>query len=139
MDMERPPLGVFGVGHDASIACSRRLEHPPFALRAAKSPLAQSVASNACGVGHEEESLSDVRRANGTSRYTSRPDGVANRLHVIRHNVEPRSAKFRFRLRWSLSVRSIDACLIGYFFSRNAAAIRITISRPQLFAITFRA
>jgi len=40
------------------------------------------------GVGHNEEPVSEVRRADGTSRYIERPRGVAQTFKVIEDVVE---------------------------------------------------
>jgi hypothetical protein len=48
--------------------------------------------STAVGLGHEEEPLSDVRRARARSWGITRPDGVVDSLQVRRNNVEPRPA-----------------------------------------------
>jgi hypothetical protein len=43
----------------------------------------------ASGVGHEEKSLSDVRRADARSAQICRPDGVTLRFQVSRNMVDP--------------------------------------------------
>jgi len=40
-------------------------------------------ASCTVGVGHDEEPVSEVRRADGDSRYIKRPRGVAQRFKII--------------------------------------------------------
>lgn len=71
---------AFGVGQLASNTELLRLEsNPPRALAASPA----SVLSWTCGVGHEPQSLSDVRCPDARSRQTSRPDGVAFSFQVI--------------------------------------------------------
>jgi hypothetical protein len=43
----------------------------------------------AIGVGHEPQSVSDMRCADARSRYTDRPDGVISRFHISLNKVEP--------------------------------------------------
>ena len=43
----------------------------------------------AIAVGHEPQSVSDMRCANARSRYTDRPDGVISRFHIRLNKVEP--------------------------------------------------
>src|SRR5690242_15057775 len=43
-------------------------------------------------VGHEEKSLSDVRRSDARSRDIRRPEGVTSRFQVSRNSVEPCNA-----------------------------------------------
>jgi hypothetical protein len=50
------------------------------------------IASLLTGDGHEEESLSDVRRADARSAKIGRPDGVTLALQVSRNKVEPDEA-----------------------------------------------
>lgn len=40
-------------------------------------------------VGHEPQSVSDMRCADARSRYTDRPDGVISRFHIRLNKVEP--------------------------------------------------
>jgi len=42
-----------------------------------------------CAVGHEPQSLPDVRCADARSRQTDRPDGVAFSFQVIANQIEP--------------------------------------------------
>jgi hypothetical protein len=49
-------------------------------------------------VGHEPETLSDVERADTTSRQTTRPDGVTFFFHVIANTVEPSVSNRCFNL-----------------------------------------
>jgi hypothetical protein len=62
-------------------------------LRAIVAALARpSRQSRVVGVGHEVESLADVRGADASSAQIGRPDGVACAFQVSRNSVEPRSA-----------------------------------------------
>jgi hypothetical protein len=68
---------AFGVGHAASFAFSRRfaggppflpgIARPAIALPIAASDFSHGVESNACGLGHEVQSLPDVRRPDARS------------------------------------------------------------------------
>jgi hypothetical protein len=51
------------------------------------------LSSECPGVGHEVESLPDVRRADARSAGIRRPDGVTRSLQVSRNKVEPREAR----------------------------------------------
>jgi hypothetical protein len=47
------------------------------------------IESRVLGVGHPEQPLADVRRADARSRKISSPDGVALRLQVSVYSGEP--------------------------------------------------
>ena len=76
-----PPLGVFGVGHPTRPP----VNSSPLRLP----PLLVCPPSIVFGVGHEPESLSDVRCPDAASRDTNRPAGVAFSLQVSLNKVEP--------------------------------------------------
>jgi hypothetical protein len=111
-DIDRPPLGVLGVGHAASVAAScksappvprssRLLFAPPVSafgvgqpfnrasvlrllslLPAALFPFCAGVP--AMGVGHPVQPLSLVVRARAVCAQYCRPNGVTFRFHVCR-------------------------------------------------------
>ena len=87
-----PPLGVFGVGQLASATVLRPLSVFPASLY----PFWAGVP--AIGVGHEPQSLSDVRRPDAASWQYGRPAGVAFAFHVSENNVEPAPSNCRFNL-----------------------------------------
>ena len=95
-----PPVGVRGVGHPLRCACTampkvipKPLPLMPFAFTSARrsSIRSTSVISNSCaaGVGHEEQSLSDVRRPDARSAGIDRPEGVTRCFQVSVNKVEP--------------------------------------------------
>lgn len=64
--------------------------------------------SRDCGVGHEPDSLTDVRGTEATSWEYDRPAGVAFTLQVCRNSVEPRDA---IRARNLLPKKDVRAAL----------------------------
>jgi len=52
----------------------------------------------ASGVGHEVQSLPDVRRPEARSAQIRRPDGVTRSFQVSRNNVEPSKSVLRRNL-----------------------------------------
>lgn len=65
------------------INCASEITRPPFGQ---------------FGVGHEPQSLSDMRRTDARSRDTGRCDGVTDSFHVSLNKVEPAVADRRFNL-----------------------------------------
>lgn len=104
-----PPRGAsedFGVGQDASCAAVGRLNPPDLSLSAiAKS----GPACAARGVGHPEQALADVGRAEARRAEISRPDGVRLAFQVRVNKVEPLQAVARRNLLAKDDVRSADA------------------------------
>jgi hypothetical protein len=74
-----------------------------FIARCASGDLLSSFAT---GVGHEPQSLSDMRRADARSRQYGRPAGVTLSFQVRENKVEPTVANRRFNLLAKHSVRS---------------------------------
>jgi hypothetical protein len=58
------------------------------------------------GVGHEPQSLSNVRRSDAASRYTNRPAGVTFSLQVSLNKVKPSVVNRAFNLLTKDNVRS---------------------------------
>ena len=56
------------------------------------------LAGCATGVGHEPQSLPDVRRADARSRKTNRREGVTDSFHVRLNKVEPSESDRCFNL-----------------------------------------
>jgi hypothetical protein len=67
---------------------------PAIALLIASPDFSQGLESNACGLGHEVQSLPDVRRPEARSAQIRRPDGVTRSFQISRNNVEPSEAVF---------------------------------------------
>ncbi|MGA9668105.1 MAG: hypothetical protein WBQ94_02800 [Terracidiphilus sp.] len=77
---------TFGLGHGVSLRIvSQNLFVPGWC---------DLWKDNAVGVGHEINSLSDVRCAEATSWYSRRPDGVTDFFQFSRNNVEPSASVF---------------------------------------------
>jgi hypothetical protein len=60
--------------------------------------LVPSTLSDACGVAHEPQSLSDVRGTDARSRHTDRPAGVVFTFQVSLNKVEPAVVNCCFNL-----------------------------------------
>jgi hypothetical protein len=88
-----PPLGVFGVGQ-AAILAAVSIVNPSRTLPRSMLGRVLPVESSARQVGHEVQSLPDVRRPEARSAQIRRPDGVTRSFQVRRNNVEPSKAVF---------------------------------------------
>jgi hypothetical protein len=94
---DRIPLSpslLLGVGHPVSVAAVERFKP----LRFSRSILASRVStllvpSIAPGVGHPEQPLSDVRRAEARSAQIGGPDGITQRFQVNAYSIEPFASK----------------------------------------------
>jgi hypothetical protein len=77
-----------GVAHGAS-RCAVRPRYSVVRPVAARLGRAGPSGSTVCGVGREEQPLSDVRSANARRCKIGRPEGVACRFQINRNSVEP--------------------------------------------------
>ena len=120
------PSVAEGVVQPASVAVAAS-SLPAFSLaihRAiASGDLRLMLSSAHCGVGHEPQSLSDMRRTEARSRDTDRRDGVTDSFHVSLNKVEPAMADRRF----NLFTKDSD---------RAALADEIEPGRPQVAFVT---
>jgi len=87
VDMLLPPLGVFGVGQLAS-----QTSRPNNEFSGTFGQNDPSFPSRVVGVGHEVETLADVRGADARSAEIDRPDGEARCFQVSVNKVEPTEA-----------------------------------------------
>jgi hypothetical protein len=104
-----PPLGVLGVGQLAKSAFSANSDPALGRLRQrsiASGDRRLILSSVSLGVGHEPQSLSDVRRADAASRDTDRPAGVTFSRQVSLNKVEPSVVNRCFNLFTKDNVRS---------------------------------
>ena len=62
--------------------------------------------SSALGLGHPEEPLPDVRRADAASRESHGPDGVAEIFQVMTYSGEPSTSSLARNLFTNNSVRT---------------------------------
>lgn len=86
-----PPAEVAaGVAHPA--ACAAAPSPWPLALSAGALGL-HSRPSSALAVGHPEQALPDVRRADARSRQIGGPDPISHRLQVSAYSGEPLTSK----------------------------------------------
>jgi hypothetical protein len=67
------------------------------AILEGRSPILGTV-SNVLVVGHEVQTLPDVRRADACSRESDRPAGVSNTFQVILNKIEPAMPNRAFNL-----------------------------------------
>ena len=103
-----------GAGQPAKLAACPNVMPKPllpffccnFSRRASILSWSESSNSLADGVGHEPESLSDVRRADARSAEINRPDGVALVFQVSANKVEPSKAVFACNLLAKDALRS---------------------------------
>jgi hypothetical protein len=85
--VDRPPLGVQGVGQLANDACAVSVSALPRPHR-----IPELSESSARGVAHPKQSLADVRRADARSAEISRCKGVGRCFHVSVNKIEPDEA-----------------------------------------------
>jgi hypothetical protein len=109
--------------------------------------------SDAFGVGHPIESLSDVRRANAVCAQNTSPEGVTRRLQVCAYSIEPHPAVIASRLAANLSdnvaagdllpeddiraargdeaeERGPEVALVFFAFTLPRRAVRLTRTTP---------
>jgi hypothetical protein len=81
-----PPLGVLGVGQLVRCAAACNPGAGPRLSSGGRGP---PVVSPTIGVGHEPQSLSNVRRPDAASRQTNRPAGVTFSFQISLNKIEP--------------------------------------------------
>src|ERR1700744_974208 len=85
-------LPTVGVGHDAIRAAPSIVRFPRTNVSLPRAP------SAVIGVGHEESSVSDVRRADARRRKSDRSAGVTHGFQVSENKVDPRPDSFACNL-----------------------------------------
>ena len=130
--VSRPPRFsdmAFGVGQPDNCATDVSLARPPFRP-------GESATSDARGVGHPPQSLTDVRCADARSRHIGDPAGISQSLQVSAYSGEPFPAILACNLlskhRWrsALGDKAVksgpEVSFVGMAFSLSCARKRLT-------------